>query len=178
MKCNRKTLMHINKFVKTTIITYYKNNSILTSKYTQESFQVSLNINFVKCMFMWMSSMTSSIYRLIVPLAHKNILQYKRKNMRRNWARNLMLVQMFILIFLIFSYYYYYYYHHLFFIISRLHTNISSLFFCKHVHTINLFLIHYYIYLCISIQVIHARMKLLSFFFPQIYSLKTSKCAN
>ena len=104
MKCNRKTLMHINKFVKTTIITYYKNNSILTSKYTQESFQVSLNINFVKCMFMWMSSMTSSIYRLIVPLAHKNILQYKRKNMRRNWARNLMLVQMFILIFLIFSY--------------------------------------------------------------------------
>ena len=104
MKCNRKTLMHINKFVKTTIITYYKNNSILTSKYTQESFQVSLNISFVKCMFMWMSSMTSSIYRLIVPLAHKNILQYKRKNMRRNWARNLMLVQMFILIFLIFSY--------------------------------------------------------------------------
>ena len=104
MKCNRKTLMHINKFVKTTIITYYKNNPILTSKYTQESFQVSLNISFVKCMFMWMSSMTSSIYRLIVPLAHKNILQYKRKNMRRNWARNLMLVQMFILIFLIFSY--------------------------------------------------------------------------
>ena len=128
--------MHINKFAKATIFTYYKNNPILTSKYTKESFQVSLNINFVKCMFMWRSSMTSSIYRLIMPLAHKNILQYKRKNMRRNWARNLMLTCLdvytylshFLLSFII--------------IISRLHINISSLFFCKHVHTINLFLIH------------------------------------
>ena len=91
MKSNRKTRMHINKFVKTIIITYYKNNPILTSKHTQESFQVSLNINFVKYMFMWRSSITSSIYRLILPLAHRNILQHKRKNMRRYWARNLML---------------------------------------------------------------------------------------
>ena len=91
MKFNQKTHMHINKFAKTTIITYSQNNPILTSKHTQESLQVSLNINFVKYMLMWRSSMTSSIYRLIMPLAHKNILQYKRKNMRRNWVRNLML---------------------------------------------------------------------------------------
>ena len=166
--------MHINEFAKTTIITYHKNNPILTSKCTKESFQVSLNINFIKYMFMWRSSITSSIYRLLMPLAHKNIHQHKRKKMRRNWVRNLMLtcsnvytylshflltftntkeriweevgqgiwwllVQMFILIFLIFSYPF------IIIIISRLHTNISSFFFffcCKHVHTINLFLIH------------------------------------
>ena len=91
MKSNRKTHMHINKFAKTTIITYCKNNPILTSKRTYKSFQISLNINFDKYMFMWRSFTTSSIYRLIMPLAHKNILQHKRKNMRRNWARNLML---------------------------------------------------------------------------------------
>ena len=34
MKSNRKTHMHINKFAKTTIITYCKNNPILTSKRT------------------------------------------------------------------------------------------------------------------------------------------------
>ena len=83
--------MHINEFAKTTIITYYKNNPILTSKCTKESFQVSLNINFIKYMFMWRSSITSSIYRLLMPLAHKNIHQHKRKKMRRNWVRNLML---------------------------------------------------------------------------------------
>ena len=47
-----------------------------------------------------------------------------------------------LILYYYYYYYYYYYHHHLFFIISRLHTNISSLFFCKHVHTINLFLIH------------------------------------
>ena len=70
--------MNINKFAKTTIITYYKNNPILTSKCTKESFQVSLNINFIKYMFMWRSSITS-IYRLLMPLAHKNIHQHKKK---------------------------------------------------------------------------------------------------
>ena len=83
--------MHINKFAKTTIITYCKNNPILTSKCTKESFQVSFNINFIKYMFIWRSSVTSSIYRLLMPLAHKNIHQHKRKKMRRNWVRNLML---------------------------------------------------------------------------------------
>ena len=34
MKSNRKTHMHINKFAKATIITYCKNNPILTSKHT------------------------------------------------------------------------------------------------------------------------------------------------
>ena len=94
---------------------------------------------------MWRSSITSSIYRLILPLAHKNILQHKRKNMRRNWARNLMLTCLDVYTYLshfLLSFYYYYSYYYLFFIISRLHTNISSFFFSKHVHTINLFLIN------------------------------------
>ena len=41
-----------NKFAKATIITYHKNNSILTSKHTKENFQVSLNFNFFKDKFM------------------------------------------------------------------------------------------------------------------------------
>ena len=180
--------MHINEFAKTTIITYCKNNPILTSKCTKESFQVSLNINFIKYMFMWRSSIASSIYRLLMPLAHKNIHQHKRKKMRRNWVRNLMLtcsnvytylshflltftntkeriwekvgegiwwllVQMFILIFLIFSYPFI-----IIIIISRLHTNISSSsFFFFFFFFVNMsiqsiyFSFIYYISLCISI---------------------------
>ena len=56
--------------------------------------------------------MISSIYRLIMSLAHKNILQYKRKNMRRNWARNLMLTCLDVYTYLshfLLSFYYYYY---------------------------------------------------------------------
>ena len=167
MKSNRKTNMHISKFTKTTIITYRKNYPILTSKCTQESFQVSLNINFVKYMFIWRSSITSSIYRLLMPLAHKNIHQHKRKNMRRNWARNLMLtcsnVYTYLSHFLL-SFYY------LFFIISRLHTNISSFFFFVNMSIQSIyFSFIYYISLCISIQVIHAHMKLYLLFLRYIF---------
>ena len=77
-KCS-KTHEYLNKFAKITIITYCKTNLILTSKCTLESFQVSLNINFIKYMLMWRSSITSSIYRLLMPLAHKNIHQHVQK---------------------------------------------------------------------------------------------------
>ena len=179
--------MHINKFAKKTIISYHKNNPILTSKCTKESLQVNLNFNFIKYMFMWRSSITSSIYRFLMPLAHKHIHQHKRKNKRRNLVRNLMLtcsnvytylshflltftntkertweeigqwiwyllVQMFILIFLIFSYPFIII---IIIIISRLHTNISSssffLFFVNMSIQSIYFSFIYYISLCISI---------------------------
>ena len=100
---------------------------------------------------MWRSFTTSSIYRLIMPLAHKNILQHKRKNMRRSWARNLMitcsnvytylfsfsLILLLLLLLLLYLDFILTFPLLLFFFIFFL-----FFFFCKHVHTINLFLIH------------------------------------
>ena len=62
MNNNRKTCVYINKFAKATIITYSKKNSILTSKYTKENLQVSLNFNIARTKVMNNSLMTSTIY--------------------------------------------------------------------------------------------------------------------
>ena len=90
---------------------------------------------------MWRSSITSFIYRLLMPLAHKNIHQHKRKNMRRkefdaylfkylylSFSFSLILLLL-LLSLLLLSY--------IDFILT-----FPFFLFCKHVHTINLFLIH------------------------------------
>ena len=71
MNNNRKTHIHMNKFIEATINTYHKKNQIMASKHTLRSFQVSLNFNFVKANFILNSSITSTIYRIIMPLSKK-----------------------------------------------------------------------------------------------------------
>ena len=60
-----------NKFAKATINIYNKKNPILTLKHTYGNFRVSAHFNFTKTKFMWSSSMTSTIYRIIMQLCQK-----------------------------------------------------------------------------------------------------------
>ena len=62
MNNNRKIGIYVNKFAKTTMNTYSKKNSILTSKHTKENLQVSLNFNIARTKVMKNSFMTSTIY--------------------------------------------------------------------------------------------------------------------